>query len=103
MLSRKRQRYAASGNTPRLTHLHLLRLRVEPRVGLAQGQAVDDLQEGQGAGLDDVGADATAADALALVLGLDEGLALGVLADRHAAHLVLAHRRLVAGDALDGL
>ena len=56
-----------------------------------------------GAGLDDVGADAAAAVGLVVVRRLDVGLALGVLADRDAAHRVVAEVDLHAGDALDGL
>ena len=68
-----------------------------------QRDAIDDLQERQGAGLDDVGADGAAAQAPAVVLGLDVRLALGVLADRDAADAVIAQLHLDAGDALDRL
>src|SRR5205814_2209428 len=68
---------------------------------LPLGDGVDDLQEGQGAGLDDVGADAAAAQHLALVFDLHERLALSVFAGRDAADAVVAQLDLDAGDALD--
>src|SRR5262245_30741740 len=74
----RRRRFALAA----LGWLHLLDLP-------AQQDAVDHLQERQRARLDDVSADAAAAEGLAVVLGLDRGLALGVFANRHAAHPVI--------------
>src|SRR5581483_9536687 len=70
-------------------------VRVQPLVErLPLGDAVDDLQERLGAGVHDVGADAPAAEVLALVLDLDDRLALGVLAGGDAADAVVAHLHL---------
>ncbi len=54
-------------------------------------------------GLDDVGADARTAIAAAVMVDVDDGLALGVLALGDAAQLELAQRRMHAGAFLDGL
>src|SRR5438046_3151231 len=72
-------------------------------VRLPQRDPVDDLEKRQGAGLDDVGVDGPAAEDLAVVFRLDVGLALGVLADRNAADVIVADLDVDAGDPLDGL
>src|SRR5258708_2623236 len=74
---------------PALANADRLGLGIETCLPL-HGQAVERLQEGLGAGLDDVSADGLAALHPAVVLQLDAGLALGVLAHGHPAHLVVA-------------
>src|SRR6185437_10975575 len=54
-------------------------------------------------GLNDVRVDRSAIDDAAVVLRLNVSLALGVFADRHAAHPIIAQLHLDAGNLLDGL
>ncbi len=75
--------------------------------GLADGflfegaDAVDGGEVGFGAGFDDVGADAAAADFAIVVLEFDGGFALGFFAGGDAAHLVVEEIGADVGDALN--
>ena len=66
-------------------------LRLSAALAVDQcGDAVDGVEERLGAGLDAVGRDGPAAIQLAVVLHLDQHLALGVLADRDAVDVEVA-------------
>src|SRR5438874_13607497 len=81
---------------------HARRLRDEALAVAQAAQAVDRGQEGAGAGLEDVGAQAAAADLAAAVIELDLHLALRLLTPGHGADAVVAERDFYAGQALDG-
>src|SRR5688572_26546584 len=79
-------------------------LVARPAGGLVRKlDTIDHFEKGLRARLDDVRADARAPVCALIVLDVDDGLALGILALGDASHFELAQGHIDAGGRLDGL